>query len=706
MPSRSHRSVLAAALVAAALLWLPGAGAASSVGSTTVAPTGTVLALPRHSAVLAAAKSAADYYRSTFAHTTVSPRNGWSWATYGDGIVSLYRQAGDARYLADAMNWGASSNWQISTANADPNSIKAGQIYYELNALNPSASLTAMDTTMAQDLSNLPISQYDWIDAMFMGMPDWVLWSKRTGSTAYLDKLDALYSWTRDQGATSSLCAGKVVAPQYGLYSAAQGLWYRDCTYVGTKDANGQPVFWLRGNGWVIAAMAETIQALPRGDPRATKYISMLQSMAARLVQLQGGDGFWRTSLLDPALYPAPESSGTALVTYALALGIKIGVLDAGTYEPAVVRAWAALSGSALQPTGFLTDCQGVAGSPGLPYRATAPRIESTATSSGTVNTDSPPFCVGAFLLAASAIAQLSTNVSIGQPVTYTSQQTGNEAVRVNDGDLSTRWSAAGFPQSITIDLGRAHEISNSMLVTYQDRAYRYHVDTSTDRVTWQTVVDRTNTPGAGTRLDDFTPSVVNARYVRLTVTGVSGVVTTWVSIQEFAVYAEVVDAADSFSRVLATGLGSADTGGVWALSGATTGFSVNGTGNLRLGAPGAGLSAYLDSVSILDADVGCDESLSKLSIGGATYLAVVARHTGQDDYRVKVRWVANGVATLYATKVVGGVETTLSRLDITALTPRATDRLRTRLVVTGSSPTTIRAKVWMVARPSRARGR
>ena len=41
--------------------------------------------------------------------------------------------------------------------------------------------------------------------------------------------------------------------------------------------------------------------------------------MAARLIALQGSDGFWRASLADVARYPAPETSGTALMTYALA---------------------------------------------------------------------------------------------------------------------------------------------------------------------------------------------------------------------------------------------------------------------------------------------------------------------------------------------------------------------------------------------------
>src|SRR3954447_18805123 len=71
--------------------------------------------LPSRASILTAAKLAADYYRLTFAHTTLSPTNGWSWSTYAAGVHALYQQTGDARYLADGMAWGNANSWQITT---------------------------------------------------------------------------------------------------------------------------------------------------------------------------------------------------------------------------------------------------------------------------------------------------------------------------------------------------------------------------------------------------------------------------------------------------------------------------------------------------------------------------------------------------------------------------------------------------------------
>lgn len=683
---RSTAVVAAAAALAASLLTGPPAAAATDPG------------LPSHSTIVSSAKAAADYYRPTYATTTLTPRNGWSWSTYFEGIQSLYQHAGDARYLADGMAWGSSNSWHLTTSETNPDTIKAGQVYHALQAVDPAASLAAMDSRMAADLTGLALSRYDWIDALFMGLPDWALWSARTGRSSYLDKMDAFYAWTRDSGATSSRCSA--TPSQRGLFVAATGLWLRDCSFVGATDTNGKPVYWSRGNGWVIAAMADVLRALPAGSPRAATYVGMLRTMAAALAPLQGADGLWRASLLDPALHPQPETSGTALITYALAYGVRSGALDAATYGPVVNRAWNGLVSTALQPSGFLSGCQGPGIAPAAPYTGTAPRTPRSEASSGTVNADSPPFCVGAFLMAAAQVAQLNPDLAMGRTVTTTAQQAGNEAPRAVDGDVTTRWSASPFPQAITVDLGSTRTIASTMVVPYQDRAYRYRVESSTDRATWRVLVDRSDNTRTGSQLDDF--AAAPARYVRLTVLGVVGVSTTWASIQEFTVHApgsgatSAPYARDTFTRATSNGLGAADTGGAWQVSGAPSAYSVaDGTGRLRLAAPGTALSAFLGSVPNADVDLTVDSALDRSATGGGTYVAIAARHSGASDYRAKVRRASGGTVTLTLARLVSGVETPLTSQTIAGLMAAATDHLRIRLRVTGSGPTTLRGRVW-----------
>lgn len=132
--------------------------------------------------------------------------------------------------------------------------------------------------------------------------------------------------------------------------------------------------------------------------------------------------------------------------------------------------------------------------------------------------------------------APTPSNLVLNKPVTYSSQQTGNEATHAVDGDIATRWSAEIYPQWIRVDLGATHSINKTEIAPYLDRAYRYKIEVSTDGTNYIQVVDRTNNMTGGPLLTD-TFSAVSARYVRLTVTGAYNYTGTWVSILEFRVF-------------------------------------------------------------------------------------------------------------------------------------------------------------------------
>jgi unsaturated rhamnogalacturonyl hydrolase len=93
----------------------------------------------------------------------------------------------------------------------------------------------------------------------------------------------------------------------------------------------------------VMGGLARTLEYLPKDDPAAANYKQQMREMAAALAKLQRPDGTWTSSLLDPADFPAPEMSGTTLITFGMAWGINNGVLDRKTYLPVVTRAWAGI---------------------------------------------------------------------------------------------------------------------------------------------------------------------------------------------------------------------------------------------------------------------------------------------------------------------------------------------------------------------------
>jgi len=154
--------------------------------------------------------------------------------------------------------------------------------------------------------------------------------------------------------------------------------------------------------------------------------------------------------------------------------------------------------------------------------------------------------------------------------------------------------------------------------------------------------------------------------------------------------------AADAFGRVSASGWGSADTGGAWTVgSGVANYLAGNGVGTMLMGTAGATRLAYLPGVTATAADVQVLVSQDKIADGGGSFVGVIGRKAGADEYRAKLRIFANGTTSLYVTRLSGGTETTLQSVTVAGLTVAAGDQVHLRVQVTGTAPTTIRARVW-----------
>jgi hypothetical protein len=164
----------------------------------------------------------------------------------------------------------------------------------------------------------------------------------------------------------------------------------------------------------------------------------------------------------------------------------------------------------------------------------------------------------------------------------------------------------------------------------------------------------------------------------------------------------------DDFARSVSSGWGSAPTGGTWSLVGGTASFSVSGgVGVMSMGSSGSGARATLASVSEADMVATVSFALDKVPNGGGIYVSLGARTSpsGRDAYRVKVRVAADGRVTVFLVRVVSGVETDIATPVVLPTSENYVvgDQLQLRLQTEGSSPTTVRAKVWKVgsAEPS-----
>jgi PKD repeat protein len=155
--------------------------------------------------------------------------------------------------------------------------------------------------------------------------------------------------------------------------------------------------------------------------------------------------------------------------------------------------------------------------------------------------------------------------------------------------------------------------------------------------------------------------------------------------------------AADDFGRdVAAGGWGTAPLGGGWTLSGGASNFSVaDGEGRMALPTAGANRKAQLQGVAAGDVEIRSVLSLDEISDGGGTFVSLAGRTSGfASEYRAKVWIKSTGAVQLQLNSLQSG-ETTLAAANIAGLTVGAGERLAVRMQVLGSSPTTIRAKVW-----------
>ena len=156
--------------------------------------------------------------------------------------------------------------------------------------------------------------------------------------------------------------------------------------------------------------------------------------------------------------------------------------------------------------------------------------------------------------------------------------------------------------------------------------------------------------------------------------------------------------AADSFSRTISGGWGTADVGGAWS-SASPASLSVDGVmGNITMATPGSGPSVFLTDVSSTTTDLTIAARTDKPATGGGIYLSVAARRvSGAGDYRAKIRLQPNAQVSAQLVRVAAnGTETALGPLTAVAgLTYDPTIGVRIRVHATGTSPTTLRARVW-----------
>jgi rhamnogalacturonyl hydrolase YesR len=330
-----------------------------------------------------------DYIpESAFRHDTEAPRD-WIQAAFYIGLAAFADASHQQRYVDAILAHGVAEGWGFDRRprHADADATGAVWVWAAQHTHDPTklvpirlrfdavlATPSTVSLEFGTDGDTRCQDRWCWSDALFMAPPGWVALSKACGDGRYLAHADREFWATTDS-----------------LYDAQEHLYFRDSRFLTQRDAAGRKIFWGRGNGWVFAAVARILTDLPPDHPSRARYEALFKQMAARLVSLQGAQGYWPVSLLVPQ--DTPETSGTGFFVYGLAWGIHHGLLPSAGYRPAARRGWHALT-AAVESDGKLGWVQRVGAAPD--------RVGPD---------DTQLYGVGAFLLAASEVAALAKEV-------------------------------------------------------------------------------------------------------------------------------------------------------------------------------------------------------------------------------------------------------------------------------------------------------
>ena len=215
---------------------------------------------------------------------------------------------------------------EIAIQTKDAKQLAVGKAWADRQWENPQADGLSAETRY-------------WIDDMYMLTILQLEAYRATGDTKYLDR-DA-----------------KEMVSYLDRLQQPNGLFYH---------AEDVPYFWGRGDGWVAAGMAEMLRTLPANHPQRPRILKGYKLMMESLLKYQGKDGMWRQLIDKDDAWP--ETSSTAMFSFAMITGVKNGWLDAATYGPAARKAWIGVAGYVDQNADVTQVCEGTGKKNDLDY--------------------------------------------------------------------------------------------------------------------------------------------------------------------------------------------------------------------------------------------------------------------------------------------------------------------------------------------------
>lgn len=155
-----------------------------------------------------------------------------------------------------------------------------------------------------------------WLDGIYMAQPFYALYEKHFGKGDYSD------------------IAGQIKNVRARMFSQEKGLYFHGydasrAAFWADPDTGCSKNFWLRSLGWFGVALADLLDILPQGKDRdslKTIFIELMEHIARYADPATGL--YWQVPDQGGREGNYLETSGSAMMAYAMLKGARLGALD------------------------------------------------------------------------------------------------------------------------------------------------------------------------------------------------------------------------------------------------------------------------------------------------------------------------------------------------------------------------------------------
>ena len=272
-----------------------------------------------------AARSPLDIARLLASRYPNSPGMSYIPALAWSGALRLSELTGDPSFREKAL--GQMTPFLNGTKaalaeNANLPSIAGHLAFSDLAVMEAAPEAAALARKAAEHLvrpsgskENLLPSATRWTDDMFMASSVLSRVSKATRETAFSE------------------------AAQQLLESYSARLQRPDGVFIHVESS---PFAWGRGNGFAAFGLMEALTHLPQGEGNRNALLEVFRKQMHGMIAQQSPDGAWRQVIDEPGAYR--EFTTTAMITTAMARGIRLGWLERDKFLPLVERGWRAIA--------------------------------------------------------------------------------------------------------------------------------------------------------------------------------------------------------------------------------------------------------------------------------------------------------------------------------------------------------------------------